>query len=323
MLKVAVRGANRSILPRRDENAHGRGTIRMHVEEAENLGFREAERMDYGSRLELAAFGELHNRLHAYAPVIARVPFGKAKLLVKNAPDGTDRSVSDNCEACLHIHSWHIAVGWRSVLLYTLIRHAYANDLISLEKRFCYRRPWPYLSHAGLHHLAGRPPHEGSHVKHKTASLVHERRCERKLASVELSALHDYAACFEACVDELSSGRTLGTAEMIEKIRGLLARHICGIWNILGEIDTRERAADRVCLCDDSGNAKARIIRALVAHHLKRHAGHHLRLVKRCTILFRLGKLRSERKKESCGGRTKARHHNVCFHYLTVHVPTS
>ena len=110
---------------------------------------------------------------------------------------------------------------------------------------------------------------------------------------------------------------------MIEKISGLLASHICGIGNLLGEIETRKRTTDRVRLRDDSGNAKACVIRTLVAHHLKRHARHCLRLVEGSAVLLCLGELRCEREKKSCGGRTESRHHNVCFHYLTVHVLTS
>ena len=94
-----------------------------------------------------------------------------------------------------------------------------------------------------------------------------------------------------------------------------------GAWSAQQTVQLAKKGrADGLSLRDDAGDAKTRIVGALVAHHLKRHARHRLRLVERRAVLLRLRELWRERQQKACRGRAKARHDDICFHHLSIHL---
>ena len=323
VLEVSVGGANWSIHPRRDEYAERGGAVRIHVEEAEYLGLGEAHRVQHGAGLKLAAFRQLHNGLHAEAPVVGVMAGGEAELRVDGASNCADRPVGDDRERGFHVHAGHVrAIHGRAVLLHALVRKAHAGHLVAVEDRRGNGHP-RHDHQARFHHLLRGPRHERSHLQNESGLLLHELRRERQFARVPLAALHEHAAHLEREVYQLRAGRALRAAEVVEEIRELLLLHLDGVWNLLREVDAWERRLYRLASRDDSGNAEARVVRALVAHHLKRTSRHRLRLVEGRAVLLRLRELRPDGCEKTCGGRTKSRHHDVCFHCLAFHSESS
>ena len=243
----------------------------------------------------------------------------QTKPLVQCPSNGPDRTVSHNGKSGLYVHPRHVCIGLRTVLLDALIGHAYADYALPIEYWPRDRRSRPYLRSPALHHLACGPSHQRAHVQHQSPSLVHERRGDRQFAGLPFAALHYHLAHSEASVDQASPQRPLGAAEVVEEVCGLLLRDVGCIGDLRREIHAGERRAHGLCPGDYAGDSKPRVVGALVAHHLKRHSGHHPRLVQGGAVFLNLRKLRRKREQESCGRRPKSRNNDIRLHQLTFH----
>src|ERR1035441_7754418 len=81
----------------------------MHIEEAEDLGLREAERVQDGAGLQRCVSRQVHYEFHAYRPIPRMMAFGQTELRVKLLANGTDGAVSDDRERRVDVHARHEA----------------------------------------------------------------------------------------------------------------------------------------------------------------------------------------------------------------------
>src|SRR4029453_1415155 len=114
--------------PRRDEDAHRRDTLRMNVQEAEDLRFRIAEGVEYRPwferRISWSNFRQIHHHLHADRPFALVVAFGQAELRIEFAAHHAHRTIAHYRQRGAHVHAGQEGGLGISVLIHALIGQA-------------------------------------------------------------------------------------------------------------------------------------------------------------------------------------------------------
>ena len=85
--------------------------------------------------------------------------------------------------------------------------------------------------------------------------------------------------------------------------------------NLFHQIEIGERGADVTGFGDDAGNTEPDVVGAFVAHHLQRHARHHLALKSRRAIGVHHGAAQGGQKSGRGGAEPHA--HDIGFHRLS------
>src|SRR5579884_3140576 len=119
----------------------------MHVEEAKDFGFGEAERVNDRAGLEWRIGGKLDDHFRADGPLVARELFGHAEVTVESAPNLTHRAIANHGEPRVNIHTG----------LAVLIGKANADDGVVVDERLGNRHGRPDLDQARGHELLADP----------------------------------------------------------------------------------------------------------------------------------------------------------------------
>ncbi len=176
VLQVAIGGAHRAPEPRGDEDADGGHAVGMHVEEAEDLRFGIAERVEDRAGFQRSALGQIHHHLHAHRPFALVVAFGQAELRIELPPHRAHRPIAHHRQRGAYVHAGQEAGLGIAVLIHALIDEADSQHPLVFDQRFLYRHSGPDLHRAGGHQLPADMLQELSQRHHQAALLVQEWR---------------------------------------------------------------------------------------------------------------------------------------------------
>src|SRR5208337_1798953 len=157
VLQVAIGRAHGAAEPRRNEDAHGRQTVRMDVEESENLRLREAERMENRSCLQPGIFRKLDHHFHAQRPFGVLVSRRQSKMRIDAAADSAHRSIAHHGQGRANVHSWQKTILRSAIQSGALIRKAYPLHSLVFDERCTHGRAGPDLQQARRGELLGHP----------------------------------------------------------------------------------------------------------------------------------------------------------------------
>ncbi len=282
MLQIAVGGAGRILEPGRNKDAGRSDTVRMDVEEAENLGFRIAEGVKYRAGLERAGIGQVDHHLHAHGPLARMVAGGHAEFPVQLAADRADRAIPHHSEGRPYVHARH-ETGFRIALLIdALVGDAHASDAPVFDQRVRHGASRPNLHGPGHHERLPHPLVELADGKDQPIVLLEKIGRVGQFHRVLLHRRHASEGANHA-VGESQRSRAAAGAVRVEQVEHLLMPYRRGHGN-LRNVQVGEGSANAAGARHHAGDAETDVVGAFVADYLGRHAGHHPAFDSRRTI---------------------------------------
>ena len=183
-----------------------------------------------------------------------------------------------------------------------------------IQQRLGDRCARPDLHGAGALDLGAHPLHELPHREHQPVLLVQERRRPGQLQGL-VPIREQPAEGTDARIGRAQGPGPAAGANGVQQIHDFLFRDGRGHRNLLG-IKVREAGAQSAGACHDARDAKGKVIRALVAKHLRRRARHRGAFDRRCAV--RVQEIARKRGQEPRRGRTEAHADNVYVHALAL-----
>src|SRR5512147_3167953 len=134
VLQIAVCSPHRTLEPRWNKDSDRNHAVGVHVHEAKDFRFWEADGVKYGAGFEIDSVWKFDHELHAECPLANLVALGQTEFGIYLAADCPDRAVADDGERGLDVHAGSEASAGIAVCVGALVGETNAGESFVVEE---------------------------------------------------------------------------------------------------------------------------------------------------------------------------------------------